>query len=78
MKKPQEKALLAHERALLSWHRLYAGIYARVARDLGVDPSYVSRVAHGGRHSDHVERALISELNRIQKLRPKKNDLPNS
>jgi hypothetical protein len=71
MKKPREKALLTHEKALLTWHKLYAGVYARVARDLGVDPSYVSRVARGRRHSENIERAIISELNRIQKLRPK-------
>jgi DNA-binding transcriptional regulator YdaS (Cro superfamily) len=72
MEKRQEKALLTHDKALLTWHRLYAGVYARVARDLGVDPSYVSRVARGRRQSESIERALISELNRIDKLRPKK------
>jgi hypothetical protein len=64
MTKPQDKALLA-------WHRLYDGLYARVARDLGVDPSYVSRVARGSRNADGIERAIIAEINRIQKLRPR-------
>jgi hypothetical protein len=69
MRKP--KALPTPEKALLTWHRLYMGVYARVAQNLGVDPSYVSRVARGRRHSENIEQAIISELNRIQKLRPK-------
>ena len=57
-------------KALLAWHRQHEGIYARVARTLGVDASYVSRVANGQRQSDKIERALVSELERIQRLRP--------
>ncbi len=41
------------------------GLYSRVARQLKVDRSYVSRVARGERHSEEVERALSSEFNRI-------------
>ena len=55
---------------LLSWHKLHEGVYARVARKLRVDASYVSRVARGERQSDKVRRALISELQRIDRLRP--------
>ena len=55
---------------LLSWHKLHEGVYARVARKLQVDASYVSRVARGERQSDKVHRALISELRRIERLRP--------
>ena len=44
---------------------LVRGIYSRVARRLRVDPSYVSRVARGERHSRTVESALRRELNRI-------------
>lgn len=58
-------------KAILSWYRLYDGFYARVARLVGVDASYVSRVARGGRESSVVERAIVSEVNRIQKLRPR-------
>jgi hypothetical protein len=57
-------------KALLAWHRQHEGIYARVARSLGVDASYVSRVASGQRQSEKIERALVSELERIQRLRP--------
>lgn len=55
---------------LLSWHKLHEGVYARVAKKLGVDASYVSRVARGERQSGKVRRALIGELQRIQRLRP--------
>jgi transcriptional regulator with XRE-family HTH domain len=56
---------------LLAWHRLHAGVYARVARRLRVDASYVSRVASGQRRSPQIEDALIAELKRIQRLRPR-------
>jgi transcriptional regulator with XRE-family HTH domain len=38
------------------------GIYSRVARRLGVDRTYVSRVAKGERHSPEIEETLIQEL----------------
>ena len=41
------------------------GLYSRVARQLQVDRSYVSRVARGERHSVEVESALTDEFNRI-------------
>jgi hypothetical protein len=69
MKKP--KVLSTPEKALLTLHRLYAGVYARVAQDLGVDPSYVSRVARGEHQSEEIEQALIAEIIRIEKLPPK-------
>jgi hypothetical protein len=47
---------------------LYRGIYSRVAQRLGVDRSYVSRVANGQRRSAKVEKALLKEINRIEKL----------
>ncbi len=46
---------------------LYRGIYSRVARQLKIDPSYVSRVARGERRSDKVETALLKEIRRIEK-----------
>jgi hypothetical protein len=46
---------------------LYRGIYSRVARKLGTDPSYVSRVARGERRSEKVEAALLKEMQRIEK-----------
>jgi len=39
-----------------------AGLYTRVARQTGVHPSYVSRVARGERRSDRVSRAISNEL----------------
>jgi hypothetical protein len=41
------------------------GLYSRVARQLKVDRSYVSRVVRGERHSTEVESALSREFNRI-------------
>ena len=42
------------------------GIYSRIARRLGVDRTYVSRVAKGERRSPEVETALIQEFDRSQ------------
>jgi DNA-binding transcriptional regulator YdaS (Cro superfamily) len=58
------------KRALLRWHKLHTGVYDRVARKLGVHPSYVSKVIAGRRSSDKVETAVMAELNRIKDLRP--------
>jgi hypothetical protein len=41
------------------------GLYSRVARQLSVDRSYVSRVARGERHSTVVEHAISTEFDRI-------------
>lgn len=41
------------------------GLYSRVARQLNVDRSYVSRVARGERRSEQIEQALSSEFTRI-------------
>ncbi|MCU1285796.1 MAG: hypothetical protein JWO13_2146 [Acidobacteriales bacterium] len=48
---------------------LYRGIYSRVARQLGIDRSYVSRVASGQRRSPEVEAALLKEIKRIEKIK---------
>jgi len=53
---------------LLYLHKRHLGVYQRVAKDLGVDPSYVSRVANGARNSEKIKRALLAELTRIQAL----------
>jgi DNA-binding transcriptional regulator YdaS (Cro superfamily) len=45
---------------------LFRGIYNRVAKRLGVDPSYVSRVARGERKSAAVETALAEEVRMIR------------
>jgi|GraSoiStandDraft_45_1057281.scaffolds.fasta_scaffold528456_1 DNA-binding transcriptional regulator YdaS (Cro superfamily) len=61
---------ISKRRALLRWHKLHAGVYDRVARKLGVHPSYVSKVIAGRRSSDKIEMAVVAELNRIKDLRP--------
>jgi transcriptional regulator with XRE-family HTH domain len=43
------------------------GLYSKIARRLGVDRTYVSRVAKGERSSPEVEAALIQEFDRSQK-----------
>jgi hypothetical protein len=47
---------------------LIRGLYGRVARQLKVDPSYVSRVARGERQSDDIEASLERELKRIMAM----------
>jgi len=54
--------------SVLVRHSLYRGVYSRVAKQLGVDRSYVSRVASGERRSKKIEAALIKEIKRIDKL----------
>ena len=46
-------------------HKLHLGLYARVATQLGVSPSYVSLVANGIRRSDKIRRVLVQEISRI-------------
>jgi hypothetical protein len=46
---------------------LYRGLYMRVATNLGVDPSYVSRVARGERKSNQVANALRREIHEISR-----------
>jgi hypothetical protein len=53
---------------------LFRGLYGRVARQLGVDVSYVSRIARGERTSRVAERALTKEFNKVTAVmrRPQK------
>jgi hypothetical protein len=44
---------------------LFRGLYARVARNLRFDVSYVSRIARGERKSKVAEKALIREFNKV-------------
>ena len=55
-------------RLLLKRHLLHRGIYVRIAKNMRVDASYVSKVASGERKSIKVERAVIVELERIEAL----------
>jgi hypothetical protein len=50
---------------LLNTYLVQRGLFARVAKKLGIDPSYVSRVAHGQRQSKRISVAIQAELNRI-------------
>ena len=47
---------------------LFRGLYARVARDLGVDVSYVSRIARGERNSKIAKRVLAREFCKVLAL----------
>lgn len=47
---------------------LLRGLYGRVASQLDVDPSYVSRVARGERKSVVIEAALEREMRKIMKM----------
>jgi hypothetical protein len=59
------RAKSVHKTAPTNLASLIRGLYGRVARQLKVDPSYVSRVARGERQSDVIETALERELKRI-------------
>lgn len=56
------------QRAVTQVRRLHefvqsvCGLYSRVARRLGISPSFVSRVARGERQSPVVEQALVEEF----------------
>ncbi|HUS18169.1 MAG TPA: hypothetical protein VMZ25_00835 [Terriglobales bacterium] len=43
-----------------------------MAKQLGLDRSYVSRVANGERRSKQVEAALLAEIKRIEKIAGKR------
>lgn len=46
-------------------YALQRGLFSRVAKKLGVDPSYVSRVANGYRTNKRIMRVIEAELNKI-------------
>ena len=54
------------DQALLKAHRLHTGVYRRVADKLGIDASYVCRVAIGRRDVPKIRCAVLDELRRIQ------------
>jgi len=56
---------------LLRCHGLHVGLYARVAKNLDISPSYVSRVATGKRQNETIRQAILAELRRIERV---KND----
>lgn len=62
------RAKSVHKAAPTNLASLIRGLYGRVARQLKVDPSYVSRVARGERQSDEIEVSLERELKRIMSM----------
>lgn len=62
----QPKQAMTKDEALLKAHQAHMGLYVRVARQLGVDQSYVSRVARGQRKSEKTMRAILAELAKIR------------
>ena len=57
----------ANDERLLQLHQLHVGLYARVAKRLSVNPSYVSRVAQGKRTSERIKMQLLNELRKIKR-----------
>jgi hypothetical protein len=57
---------MTHSVTLLRAYVRRRGLFARVAKRLGLDPSYVSRVASGERHSRRITLALDADLNKMQ------------
>jgi hypothetical protein len=55
---------------------LFRGLYVRVASDLGIDQSYVSRVANGKRKSKIAEAAIAREFQRVMVLIGKSSTRP--
>jgi len=47
---------------------LFRGLYARVGQKLGIDPSYISRIARGERQSKVIAKALTKEFNKVVKV----------
>ena len=47
------------------------GLFARVARKLRLDASYVSRVANGERQNDRISQALDAALDKMCNARRK-------
>ena len=62
------RAKSVHKTAPTNLASLIRGLYGRVARQLRVDPSYVSRVARGERQSSEIELSLERELKRIMAM----------
>jgi hypothetical protein len=42
----------------------FRGLYGRVAREMGLDASYISRVARGERESKAITKAVEREFNK--------------
>jgi hypothetical protein len=47
------------------------GMFARIAKQFRVHPSFVYRVAYGQRNSEKIMRTLEAEMERLEKLNPR-------
>jgi transcriptional regulator with XRE-family HTH domain len=56
-----------YDEMLLKAHRRHLGLYRRLADKLGIDASYVSRVAAGKRSGPKILLAILDELRKIQR-----------
>jgi hypothetical protein len=52
---------------LLHLHQRHMGLYHRVAEQMGVDASLVSRVASGTRNNEAITQALVRELRKLSR-----------
>ena len=50
---------------LLRTYLAQRGLFARVAKQLGLDPSYISRVANGRRQNERISQAIEAELSKM-------------
>jgi hypothetical protein len=52
---------------LLHLHHKHMGLYHLVAEQIGVDASFVSRVASGSRNNKAITQALVRELHKLSR-----------
>lgn len=67
---------MVKEQRLLEKHKLHLGLYVRIAQKLGINPSYVSRVANGERMSPTIMAEIINELRRLDSTLKKISPVP--
>jgi Flp pilus assembly pilin Flp len=53
---------------LLDLHRRHRGLYARVARKVGVSATYVSLLANGKRQNERIQTELLKELRKLRQF----------
>lgn len=63
----KNRYLTPRETALIGRHVLHEGLYTRLARKLGVDALYVSKVVSDPGISQKVYAEVITELERIER-----------
>jgi len=64
--KGKPRVSIKRAEVLLETHRLHLGLYKRISQQLGVDASYVSKLASGTRESESVMRMLLNHLDVLQ------------